>query len=133
MIPTILGLIQATSLQRTGTSSQMVMAVQAVALCHTLSHSYGASLQSFRHWIHHKLYSHTRNKGFPAHSLLFSSYSKFAMAELGRNKLHLLRVVSLASTLSRVLEAQQGIQLLISTSPTPLFSPPPCHQPQRTP
>jgi len=44
MIPTILGLIQAISLQRAGTSSQkMVMAVQAAALCPTSSHSYGAS------------------------------------------------------------------------------------------
>lgn len=87
-------------------------------------------LQCSRHWIHRKLYSRTGNEGTPAHSLLLSSYPKFAIAELGRNKLHPLTVVSLATKLSRVLGAQQGIQLLISTALASLFSPPPCHQPE---
>ena len=90
-------------------------------------------LQHSRHWIHRKIYTCTGNEGIPAYSLPVSSYSKFAVAELGRNKLHPLTAVSLASTLSRVLGAQQRIQLLISTAPASLFSPPPCHQPQRIP
>lgn len=44
------------------------------------------------------------------------------MAELSRNKLHLLTAVSLASALSTVPGAQQGIQLLLSTAPASLFS-----------
>lgn len=78
-------------------------------------------LQHSRHWIHHKIYSRTENGKHPCHSLLLSSYSKFAMAELGRNNLRPLIAVSLASTLSRALRAQQGTQLLISTALASLF------------
>lgn len=135
MFPTILGLIQATSLQKAGTSSQkMVMAgigsstmSYLIIQLWCIPHNTPGTGFTIRPTHAQKM------EGIPAHSLLLSSYSKFAMAELGRNNLRPLIAVSLASTLSRALRAQQGTQLLISTALASLFSHLPCHQPQRIP
>lgn len=123
MIPTILGLIQATSLQRVR-SQQLLTAVQAAPRRPTLSQSIpckapgtGSAASS----------AHARETkaSLPTDSLLLGSCSKFPTAALGWNKLPPLTAVSLASLLSQAQGAQQGW--------TASLFPPPCRQPQRIP